>query len=106
MIFFQGPQILTKQLLEALNARKNIYLVAGAAKDEYFARMSICGRTTNLSDVEYSFKEISFVANNILRNFYAENSENLIVQKRKHWKVLQKAVEKLRNNEEIIITHL
>lgn len=103
-VFSQGPQNLTKQLLEALNARKNIYLVAGTAKDEYFVRFSICGRTTNMKDVEYSFKEINTVAAEILNN-HAKNSSNLLTRKMKGLNFLQTA-EKLRNDNEIIITHL
>lgn len=53
-------------LLRQINARGNIHMVPSKIGDTYFLRMAVCSRYTLSEDMEYSWKEISAAADDVI----------------------------------------
>ncbi|XP_055839656.1 aromatic-L-amino-acid decarboxylase isoform X1 [Episyrphus balteatus] len=64
----KGPNERNEVLLKRINGRGNVHMVPSKIGDVYFLRMAICSRFTQTSDIEYTWKEISDAANEILKN--------------------------------------
>ncbi|CAG9826126.1 unnamed protein product [Diabrotica balteata] len=62
----KGPNSLSEQLLEKLDQRKNIFVIAGHFQEKFVIRFAICSRLTNAIDVEFSWEEIKSQADEIL----------------------------------------
>ncbi|CAH1109022.1 unnamed protein product [Psylliodes chrysocephalus] len=62
----KGDNALTRALLEKLDQRKNIFLMAGHFCNKFVIRFAICSRLTNSKDVEFSWEEIHSQANEII----------------------------------------
>lgn len=54
----KGDDILTQTLLEKIQQRKTIYLIAGHFLHKFVIRFAVCSRFTEKSDVDYAWQEI------------------------------------------------
>lgn len=74
-----GDDILTQKLLDQINDRKNIFVIAGHFNNKYVIRFAICSRLTEREDVEFAWREISLEADKIIvpanKKFLSETSE-------------------------------
>lgn len=59
----KGGDIITKQLLDNLTAKKKIFMVAATYRGRYIIRFVICSRLTTRADVEFSWNNIKDEAN-------------------------------------------
>jgi len=64
---FQGDNNLTKKLLDRLQARKKIYLIAGKYQDKLIARFVIGSRLCQKEDITFAWNEISDQTTEILQ---------------------------------------
>lgn len=62
----KGPDHLTKDLHEKLTERRNIYVIPCHVNAKFVIRFVICSRITNESDIDYAWKEIGFVSNDLV----------------------------------------
>lgn len=63
---------LTKKLLERINERKNIYMIPATFREKLIIRFVICGMNPEEKDVEYAWKEIETVANELFEEIEKE----------------------------------
>lgn len=54
----KGDDVLTQTLLEKIQQRKSIYIIAGHFHYKFVIRFAICSRFTEKSDVDYAWQEI------------------------------------------------
>lgn len=54
----KGDDVLTQTLLEKIQQRKSIYIIAGHFHHKFVIRFAICSRFTEKSDVDYAWQEI------------------------------------------------
>ncbi|XP_029157537.1 aromatic-L-amino-acid decarboxylase-like [Nylanderia fulva] len=74
----KGDNSLTKRLLNCLQARRQIYLIATTYQDKLIARFVVCSSLTTEEDIAFSWNEISCQTNEILQNeFYQETVESI-----------------------------
>lgn len=62
----KGDDKLTQKLLDKINERKNIFVVAGHFRGKLVIRFAICSRLTEKRDVEYSWNEFLSQAEDIV----------------------------------------
>ncbi|XP_055376604.1 aromatic-L-amino-acid decarboxylase isoform X2 [Condylostylus longicornis] len=62
----KGTNELNELLLKRINGRGNIHLVPSKINGIYFLRFAVCSRFTKSEDIEYSWKEISESASEVL----------------------------------------
>ncbi|KAJ8939238.1 hypothetical protein NQ318_015196 [Aromia moschata] len=62
----KGNNQLTQDLLEKVQDRKNIYVIAGKFHGKFVIRFAICSRLTQISDVEYAWQEFLSQAESIV----------------------------------------
>nr|QJW82780.1 DOPA decarboxylase [Lucilia cuprina] len=62
----KGSNELNETLLKRINGRGNIHMVPAKIRDVYFLRMAVCSRFTITVDMEYSWKEVSAAADEVL----------------------------------------
>lgn len=77
---FQGDNSLTKELLDRLQARKQIYLVVGTYQHKLIARFVVCSRLCREEDIDFSWNEISSQTTEILQEKLYEKSVKNIVK--------------------------
>ena len=67
LAFFRlkGDCSLTKQLLDKINGRKNIYMIPATYRDKIIIRFVICGMDPQEKDIEYAWNEIKTVADEL-----------------------------------------
>ncbi|RWS25247.1 aromatic-L-amino-acid decarboxylase-like protein [Leptotrombidium deliense] len=58
----KGTNELNEKFVNTINDRKNIHLTPTKIDDRFIVRFAVCARTTELADIQYSFKEIQEVA--------------------------------------------
>lgn len=63
---FQDTNEVNEALLKRINAHGKIHLVPSKINDTYFLRVAICSRFSQKEDIEYSWKEISNLADLVL----------------------------------------
>ncbi|EZA48703.1 Aromatic-L-amino-acid decarboxylase [Ooceraea biroi] len=63
----KGDESLTKKLLDRLQARRRIYLVAGSYENKVIARFVICSRLCTEEDIAVSWNEINSQTTEILQ---------------------------------------
>lgn len=73
----KGDNILTKKLLDRLQARKRIYLIAGMYKDKLVARFVIGSRLCQKEDVIFAWNEISNQTTEILQEVDKESIDKI-----------------------------
>ncbi|XP_025833652.1 alpha-methyldopa hypersensitive protein-like [Agrilus planipennis] len=69
----KGDDKLTKDLLQKITEKKKLYLISCYYRNKFVIRFVICSRLTNSSDVEFAWKEISGIANEIIPRKFFEN---------------------------------
>lgn len=78
----KGPDARTKQLIDKLTARKNIYVIPATFKGELIIRFVICSRLTEKQDVEFAWNEIQSQADEVLAaeksSFALNGTENIL----------------------------
>ncbi|XP_011693364.1 PREDICTED: aromatic-L-amino-acid decarboxylase-like isoform X2 [Wasmannia auropunctata] len=75
----KGDNSLTKELLDRLQARKQIYLVVGTYRHKLVARFVVCSRLCREEDIAFSWNEISSQTTEILRkNLHQESVNNIV----------------------------
>lgn len=62
----KGPEEYTKMLLEILTKRKNIYVIPCYYRGKFVVRFVVCSRLTENKDIDYGWKEIIEVIDQIL----------------------------------------
>ncbi|KAK7576160.1 hypothetical protein V9T40_012446 [Parthenolecanium corni] len=62
----KGSNEMNEELLEKINTRGKIFLVAAKIKDLFFLRFAICSRYTQSADIQFSWDEIKYVAGQVL----------------------------------------
>lgn len=53
----RGEDKLTQKLLDKINERKNVFVIAGHFHDKLVIRFAICSRLTQKADIDYSWNE-------------------------------------------------
>ncbi|XP_017783100.1 PREDICTED: histidine decarboxylase [Nicrophorus vespilloides] len=64
----KGENTSTEKLLKRLNSRGNLHCVPAALKDKYVIRFTVTSQYTTNEDIIKDWKEIKFVANEILQD--------------------------------------
>lgn len=74
LAFFRlkGDCALTKKLLEKITARKLIYMIHATYRDRIIIRFVICGMDPQEKDIEYAWKEIKSVADEMFVELEAQ----------------------------------
>lgn len=54
----KGDDSVSQTLLEKIQERKNIFIIAGHFQHKYCIRFAVCSRLTEISDVDYAWQEI------------------------------------------------
>ncbi|KAG5880430.1 hypothetical protein JTB14_019940 [Gonioctena quinquepunctata] len=62
----KGANETNETMLKRLNGRGVIHLVPSKIRETYFLRLAVCGRFTETSDIEISWKEIKATADDVL----------------------------------------
>lgn len=62
----KGANEINEQLLKKINGRGNIHMVPSKINGIYFLRMAVCSRFSKSSDMQYSWKEVSDAATELL----------------------------------------
>jgi len=74
----QGDNSLTKELLDRLQARKQVYLIFATYKHKLVARFVVCSRLCREEDIAFSWNEISSQATEVLRiKFHKESVKHI-----------------------------
>jgi len=74
----QGDNSLTKELLDRLQARKQVYLVVGTYQHKLVARFVVCSRLCQEEDIAFSWNEISSQATEVLQaKLHKESVKNI-----------------------------
>ncbi|CAL1678950.1 unnamed protein product [Lasius platythorax] len=74
----KGDNSLTKKLLDRLQARRQVYLIASTYQDKLIARFVVCSRLCREEDIAFSWNEISSQTNEILQGeLYQESVESI-----------------------------
>ena len=60
------PNAINEKLVNLINTRKKIHLTPTTANGVFLLRFAVCARTTEISDVEFAWKEIVACTNEIL----------------------------------------
>lgn len=68
----KGDDSLTRNLLERINNRKNIYMIPAYYHNKVIIRFVICGMDPQEKDIEYAWNEIKTVADEMLAEIEAE----------------------------------
>ncbi|XP_037958572.1 aromatic-L-amino-acid decarboxylase isoform X2 [Teleopsis dalmanni] len=63
----KGTNEINEVLLKRINGRGNIHMVPSKIRDVYFLRMAVCSRFSKPEDIEYSWKEVSAAADEVLK---------------------------------------
>ncbi|XP_076271335.1 3,4-dihydroxyphenylacetaldehyde synthase 2-like [Rhynchophorus ferrugineus] len=66
----KGDNSLTQKLLQKISDRKNLFLIAGHANGRFVIRYAVCSRLTEKRDVDYSWKEIMEVTEELIPSKY------------------------------------
>lgn len=78
----KGPDARTKQLIDKLTARKNIYVIPATYKGELIIRFVICSRLTEKHDVEFAWDEIRTQTDDVFatenQDYTINRSENIL----------------------------
>lgn len=73
----KGPDTLTKQLIDKITARKNLYVIPATYKKQLIIRFVVCSRMTEIRDLDFAWNEILSQANEVLahenHSFEADN---------------------------------
>ncbi|RWS10963.1 Aromatic-L-amino-acid decarboxylase-like protein, partial [Dinothrombium tinctorium] len=64
----KGTNELNEAFVNLVNERKKIHLTPAKIGDLFVIRFAVCARTTELADIEYSWREISQVASMVLKS--------------------------------------
>ncbi|KAF2886733.1 hypothetical protein ILUMI_19440 [Ignelater luminosus] len=75
----QGSDDKTERLLEKLTERKNIYVIPCYFRGKFVIRFVICSRLTEEKDIDYAWKEITDVANEIESNVCSQYKYNAFI---------------------------
>ncbi|XP_070158303.1 aromatic-L-amino-acid decarboxylase [Polyergus mexicanus] len=70
----KGDNSLTKKLLDRLQARRQVYLIASTYQDKLIARFVVCSRLCREEDIVFSWNEISSQTNEILHGEFDQES--------------------------------
>lgn len=62
----KGSAEINETLLRTINGRGKIHLVPSKINDVYFLRMAVCSRYSTTEDMDYSWKEVSAAADEVL----------------------------------------
>ncbi|XP_030746673.1 aromatic-L-amino-acid decarboxylase-like [Sitophilus oryzae] len=62
----KGDDSLSKKLLQKISDRKNVFLIAGHLNGKFVIRYAVCSRLTEKRDVDFSWKEITEAAEEIV----------------------------------------
>ncbi|XP_018373394.1 PREDICTED: aromatic-L-amino-acid decarboxylase-like [Trachymyrmex cornetzi] len=73
----KGDNSLTKELLDRLQAKKKVFLVAGTYHDKLIARFVICSRLCREEDIAISWNEIRSITTEILQTKPILNKESI-----------------------------
>ncbi|XP_060516822.1 aromatic-L-amino-acid decarboxylase-like [Cylas formicarius] len=73
----KGDDSLSVALLNGISARKNLFLTPGHLRGKFAIRYAVCSRLTDRADVNYSWKEITSVLDDISSNKSAANKRNI-----------------------------
>lgn len=76
--FFQGSNNLTKELLDRLQSRRQIYLIVGTYKCKIVARFVVCSRLSQEKDIVFAWNEISDQATEILQEKFEKPMKNIV----------------------------
>lgn len=68
----KGDDSLTRNLLERINNRKNIYMIPAYYHNKVIIRFVICGMDTQPKDIDYAWNEIKTVTDEMLAEMQAE----------------------------------
>lgn len=68
---------MTKKLLDRLQARRQIYLIASTYQDKLIARFVVCSRLCTQEDIAFSWNEISSQTNEVLQGNLYQEMENI-----------------------------
>lgn len=78
----KGPDSRTKQLIEKITSRKNIYVIPATFRGEFIIRFVICSRLTEKQDVQFAWDEILTQTDVVLaeekRNVVLNGTENIL----------------------------
>lgn len=72
---------MTKELLDRLQTRKQIYLIVGTYQHKVVARFVVCSRLCREEDIVFSWNEISSQTTEILQEKFKESikeSKNIV----------------------------
>lgn len=67
LILFQGENSLTKELIDRLTQRKQIYVITATYGDKVIVRFAIGSPRSNERDLDFAWKEITTQTSEILR---------------------------------------
>lgn len=75
----KGEDKISKSILDKVTARKNIYIIPATHHGKLIIRFVICSRMTELHDIEFAWKEILTVADQVFAGM--QNNEEKILSK-------------------------
>lgn len=83
LAFFRlkGDCSLTRRFLDKITARKNIYMIPATYRDRIIIRFVICGMDPQEKDIEYAWKEIKAVADEMFEEIEAEKQQVKSIEK-------------------------
>lgn len=74
---FQSSNKHNELLVKRINDTKNIYLCPALVKDKYIIRLAICAKSTTVEDIEYSWREIQRLGDQILEESSLDSNTNI-----------------------------
>jgi len=69
---------LTKELLDRLQTKKQVYLVAGTYQHKLVARFVVCSRLCREEDIAFSWNKINSQTTEILQEKFKESEINIV----------------------------
>lgn len=80
----KGPDERTKQLIDRLTSRKNIYVIPATYKGEFIIRFVICSRLCEKRDVEFAWNEIVSQTDELFtlekQSYALNNTDNILAK--------------------------
>lgn len=64
-------------LVKKINAAKNIYLCPSLVKDKYIIRFAVCAKSSTVEDIEYSWREIKRLGDQVLLESNEDKFKNM-----------------------------
>lgn len=80
LLFHQGEESLTKELLDRIHARKQIYIIAGSHQNKIIIRFVVCSRFCQEKDIIFAWNEITSQTEKILEERLHQQSIDTLMK--------------------------